>query len=224
MIHAIQQLVYFSSIGAICIVAMMAIVGLIRPKLLKVVLHEFAERKYIVPFGVFSCFLFASIILSTQPQHDSTYASNDTKQPSPAAIQLPTTANNLDITVDEVEAFEPIPYTSQQRSDPARLSGQTAVAQAGVNGQKRLVYTVTKQNGQETSRILKSEAVVTQPTPEIVAVGSAVPQSSQPTAQTQAATPQASAAPVAQEQKNNTQKSSSCSERSNPLQRLLCRL
>lgn len=71
----------------------------------------------------------------------------------------------------EVTVTESIPYTSQTQNDASLPQGQTKVIQAGVNGSKQVVYTVTTVDGKETSRTEKSETTTAQPVAQITAVG-----------------------------------------------------
>jgi hypothetical protein len=52
--------------------------------------------------------------------------------------------------------------------------GQTQVKQAGQNGIEIITYQVTYTNGKETSRKQTADAITTQPTPQIVSVGTYV--------------------------------------------------
>jgi micrococcal nuclease len=78
------------------------------------------------------------------------------------------------IEVQEVTRQEVIPFTAQQQDNPSAQKGESRIIQAGVNGEKTLVYEVTYSDGVETKRALKNETVTKQPIPQIVTIGSRV--------------------------------------------------
>jgi hypothetical protein len=75
------------------------------------------------------------------------------------------------ITTKEETRQEPIPFTSETIEDPTLPYGETKITQVGVNGIKTIVYTVTYTNGVETSRVIKSQSVTTQPVSQVTAIG-----------------------------------------------------
>lgn len=103
-------------------------------------------------------------------------------QASPPAHTVTTTQKPVDTTkTSDVTVTEAIPFTSQKQNDNTLPQGQTKVVQAGVNGSKQIVYTVTTVNGKETNRVQKSETTTTQPVAQITAVGTYVAPAPTPT-------------------------------------------
>lgn len=68
-----------------------------------------------------------------------------------------------------------LPFPTRTVVDSSLQPGQTAIRQAGQNGNKQQVYDVTYVDGQAESSTLKSESVTQAPVEEIVAVGPAAP-------------------------------------------------
>jgi resuscitation-promoting factor RpfB len=67
-----------------------------------------------------------------------------------------------------------VPFESVTQEDPALPSGQTAIAVAGVNGTRVIVYELTLTDGQETSRKQVSEQVTKSPINEVKKIGTKV--------------------------------------------------
>jgi uncharacterized protein YabE (DUF348 family) len=61
------------------------------------------------------------------------------------------------------------------QDDPALALGQQGVVQEGIPGIQRVVYEVTKRDGQEVERTPISSDPIQQPTPMIIAIGGALP-------------------------------------------------
>jgi len=77
--------------------------------------------------------------------------------------------------VKEIETNdEPLPPPTVTQDDPALAVGQQGVLQEGVPGVQRIVYQVTKRDGQEVDRTAISSEPVQPPTPTIIAIGSAL--------------------------------------------------
>lgn len=74
--------------------------------------------------------------------------------------------NHSEITED-VE----IPFASKEVSDNTLEKGKTKIKTKGVNGLKRIVYSVTTKDGIETHRQISSEKVIKKPTEQVIAVG-----------------------------------------------------
>lgn len=88
------------------------------------------------------------------------------------SLTTPITANMQILVVPVgqklVATQQPIPFTVQQNPDPSLTFGTNSVAQAGVDGLELVVTDAT------TNQQLQ-QVIVTQPTPEIINVGTAVP-------------------------------------------------
>ena len=66
---------------------------------------------------------------------------------------------------------QPIPFTRQLVRDESFPATQMRVVQLGANGTVQITYTITLENGQETSRRETGRKIVSQPKDEIMAVG-----------------------------------------------------
>lgn len=75
------------------------------------------------------------------------------------------------ISYDEIKQVVEIPYSEVQVEDAGLYIGDSEVRQAGVAGEKELTYKVTYQDGQEISREVTDEQLISEPTEKIVAVG-----------------------------------------------------
>jgi uncharacterized protein YabE (DUF348 family) len=74
------------------------------------------------------------------------------------------------VFVDETQT-EPIPFSTQQQSDPSLPKGSTLLVSPGANGSQNVVYRVTYLDGLATTRVAQSATVVTAAQTRIVAVG-----------------------------------------------------
>lgn len=86
--------------------------------------------------------------------------------------------DEADITLIEVESetvsvTEAIPFTTEKRNNNQMAYGTSRTVQDGVDGERRLTYEVTYEDGVEVSRTLVSDEVVTAATPQIVEIGTA---------------------------------------------------
>ncbi|WP_161497377.1 G5 domain-containing protein [Streptococcus suis] len=75
------------------------------------------------------------------------------------------------ITTEEVTETEAIPYETIRENDPTLEEGKEVVSVAGKAGVRTIVYTVTKTDGVETSRVVKSDSVTTPAVNEVIKVG-----------------------------------------------------
>ncbi|MBE7015327.1 MAG: DUF348 domain-containing protein [Ruminococcaceae bacterium] len=64
-----------------------------------------------------------------------------------------------------------IPFTSKEVSDSTLEKGKTRIKTKGINGLKRIVYSVTTRDGIETHRQILSEKIIKNPTEQVIAVG-----------------------------------------------------
>lgn len=76
---------------------------------------------------------------------------------------------------DATQADEPLPPPTIRRDDPGLPTGQEREIQAGVPGVQRITYQITKLGGQEVARAAVSKVPIQPPTPTVVAVGTAPP-------------------------------------------------
>jgi uncharacterized protein YabE (DUF348 family) len=75
------------------------------------------------------------------------------------------------VGIKRVTKTESIPYSVIHRSDSSMYQGNSSVVTSGVEGAKRLVYSVVYVDGKWSGRTLLSSAVVREPTSEIERVG-----------------------------------------------------
>lgn len=78
------------------------------------------------------------------------------------------------ITTSEESKTEVVAFSSTKVTDHTLPMGEEKITQVGVNGERTIVYTVTYTDGKETSRLVKSDAVTTEPTAETISVGAYV--------------------------------------------------
>lgn len=88
------------------------------------------------------------------------------------------------ITNDQVIETVSIDYETEKVKTDDLYVGETEVKQKGENGEKRLTYSVTYLNGEESERELVSEEVTKEPVNKIVLVGTKVKSSFKKTAST----------------------------------------
>ncbi|MGG0187780.1 ubiquitin-like domain-containing protein [Bacillus rhizoplanae] len=83
---------------------------------------------------------------------------------------------NMKVKVTRVEKVsdaveEPIPFTEVRQEDSSLLTGTEKVIQEGIEGKKKKIFEVVKEDGNEVSRNLQKEEVVQEVKNRIVAVG-----------------------------------------------------
>lgn len=173
LIDISRNMVHEMSIVLFGVIAIVLVISALKPQLFKRVFREFSERKYILTAGIFISLLNGTVFFATQPT-ENTFVSKSPNQIVGVANPINEANNNTQQTVktEEVNVREPIAYDRQQQDDPALAAGQTKLIQSGKEGQKQLTYTVTYHRETEVSRKLTGEQVITQPTPEIIAIGS----------------------------------------------------
>ncbi len=107
---------------------------------------------------------------------------NDQVTPALTSYTSPgMTISVVHIDYAETTQTEEIAYTSKRVANSKLNKGSEKVAQAGVKGVKTQTYQVTLRNGVEASRVLKTEAVTTQPVEEIIEYGTYVKPTPKPT-------------------------------------------
>lgn len=75
------------------------------------------------------------------------------------------------VTYGQVSANEAVPFQTSYVDDVSMPQGTTRIVQQGSHGEKRVTYNVTYTDGVETSRTFFSEAIISEPVQQIVAVG-----------------------------------------------------
>jgi uncharacterized protein YabE (DUF348 family) len=103
---------------------------------------------------------------------------NPDDQVSPAAETR--LADGMTVTVariskDTAQADEALPPPTIRQDDPSLAKGQQREVQAGVAGTQRVTYAITKKDGQEVERTPISKVPIQPATPQIIAVGTALP-------------------------------------------------
>lgn len=74
-------------------------------------------------------------------------------------------------TVETITVQETIPYKVEEKKDSSLYKGNRKTLTKGQNGKKDVVYEVTKINNTVTKRVALSETILSNPTTEVVAVG-----------------------------------------------------
>ena len=80
------------------------------------------------------------------------------------------------ITVDE-----PVAFATEEIKDADREYGYKAVQTVGVDGTRKVTYEVTIQNGQEVARTEIASLTTTEPTKQVVVIGTKLPTPASPT-------------------------------------------
>jgi hypothetical protein len=135
-IDTVRSIVHTSSVIVLGIVIIFLIVGSVKPHLLRPLLKEFAERKYVVAFAIFVCLLCGTIFTATESTVQS-YESQNTKQSSNAPTPLAKSSNSNLQNPSREEQAASSGTTSGRTSQTASRSatggpqpGESSVAQA----------------------------------------------------------------------------------------------
>ncbi|WP_155972326.1 G5 domain-containing protein [Streptococcus ruminantium] len=75
------------------------------------------------------------------------------------------------VTTEEVSETKPVPFETIRENDPNLEAGKEVVATEGKEGVRTIVYTVTKTDGVETSRVVKSDTITTPAVNKVIKVG-----------------------------------------------------
>lgn len=78
------------------------------------------------------------------------------------------------ITVSEEVAEKNIAYTTVKKETDSLYKGEKKTVQYGENGVKEVTYRITKRDGEEIDREVISERVISEPTEEIIQIGTKV--------------------------------------------------
>ena len=79
-VNTVRDFIHASSIALLIMVAAAGTIGAIKPRMLRLLLREFAERKYIIAGGVFMSLLCGTIFTATQADYRPTYETQNAKQ------------------------------------------------------------------------------------------------------------------------------------------------
>jgi murein DD-endopeptidase MepM/ murein hydrolase activator NlpD len=74
-------------------------------------------------------------------------------------------------TVEEVTALEVIPYPVEYIEDQSMYVNESEIVNEGVDGEKEVVYLVTRENGEEVERAVVEEIILEEPVAQVEAVG-----------------------------------------------------
>lgn len=102
------------------------------------------------------------------------FASEETDEVNPPEETAITAGMNVTvakITVTELVKEENIPYTTTKEKTDTLYKGEKKTVQKGVNGVKEVTYKITQKDGVEIGREIIKETVISEPTEEIVQVG-----------------------------------------------------
>ncbi|WP_156010726.1 LPXTG cell wall anchor domain-containing protein, partial [Streptococcus ruminantium] len=72
---------------------------------------------------------------------------------------------------EEVSETKPVPFETIRENDPNLEAGKEVVAAEGKEGVRTIVYTVTKIDGVETGRVVKSDTLITPAVNKVIKVG-----------------------------------------------------
>ncbi|WP_155969686.1 G5 domain-containing protein [Streptococcus ruminantium] len=75
------------------------------------------------------------------------------------------------VTTEEISETKPVPFETIREEDPNLEAGKEVVAIEGKEGVRTIVYTVTKTDGVETSRVVKSDTITTSAVNKVIKVG-----------------------------------------------------
>ncbi|HEM5125993.1 TPA: G5 domain-containing protein, partial [Streptococcus suis] len=75
------------------------------------------------------------------------------------------------VTTEEVVETQVVAFETIREDDPNLEVGKEVVETEGVNGERTIVYTVTKTDGVETARTVKSDSITTPATAKVIKVG-----------------------------------------------------
>jgi hypothetical protein len=172
IINSARDFIHIGSIAGIILMVTVIAIGTIRPHAFRKLLREFSERRYIVVFGVFAALLCGTTILATEdPQNMMQPGKTASSSVQDNTQELKPKGYVKDIRTQDLEVTDKIAFDTQKQNDAGLAQGQTKTLQAGKDGQKTKVYSVTMTDGKETSRELVSEIIVSAPVTEIIAVG-----------------------------------------------------
>ena len=84
--------------------------------------------------------------------------------------------NNQVIVINRVETkenevIEKIAFNERVVDDYKTKVGETRIISEGVEGEKKIIYTITYEDGNEISRVITSEEIIVEPTDKVVAQG-----------------------------------------------------
>lgn len=195
---AIYYLTGILIIPIILALMVFTILFLIKPHLLndrKVVKSPFSRPKILL-IGVIaitvSFFSFGSVLAATEPAsvkearaaaEASVQKTVDTSESTKQEEKKPETI------VKTESAVQVIPFETIEEQTSSVAQGQSKVKVEGENGEKTTIYEVTYVNGEETTRIVKSEEVTKTPITEVISIGTYVAPAAKPKASSSSCNP-----------------------------------
>ena len=75
------------------------------------------------------------------------------------------------VETKETEVIEKIAFNEIVVDDYKTKVGETRIISEGVEGEKKIIYTITYEDGNEISRVITSEEIIVEPTDKVVAQG-----------------------------------------------------
>ena len=171
-IEPFRDFVHVGSLVLLCLVVLIALIGIVKPDLLRNLFRDFTQRKYVLATAVFCGLICGTIFVATQspPQKESQQANSSSSQ---AGNLYSGAANNHETKNQVEEVIEDIPFAKSQQADGTLPENETKIVREGVVGKKRSFYNVYYNEGKEVSRQLEKEEIISQPISEITAVGTA---------------------------------------------------
>jgi len=99
-------------------------------------------------------------------------AATDVLQEKPQAVMQEQNATTLSVLIEKtITAEEIVPYETIRAEEPNLVEGRTRVGSRGINGTKKVTYTVGYLDGGEVTRRVISEEIVTPSIAEVILVG-----------------------------------------------------
>lgn len=121
-----------------------------------------------------SCTTSAKTVADFLAEQNVTLGENDRVYPETAErLSDKTEVVVKRVTQEEETVTEPIAYESVTNYSGKMVTGTSTVTQAGVDGEKQVVYLVTYVDGVEESREMLRETVTKEPVQEIITCGTA---------------------------------------------------
>lgn len=135
-------------------------------------------RRFFLAAAALICLCVALSACGQKKEEVKSSASVPTSVPE----SVPAVPETKDTVEKEETVTEEIPFDVQEAYSEAMVTGESAVTQAGQNGQKEVTYKVTYEDGKEVNREVVNETVIAEPIAQIVTYGTGQAAPQQPAA------------------------------------------
>lgn len=182
-----MELIYNLSMYAVLAVLVLGTIGVMRPQLFSRIIGGSVSHRRMFVGSFVALLVFGSSLVFSEPDTVKQARLGQHVGANIASADGRVMGEQTDEGISKVTetATEAIPFTEQTYTDNKLAKGQSKVKQAGVNGEKTLVYEVTYTNGVETGRILIREEIIKEAVPKRIAIGSAAAKSTNTKKKTQ---------------------------------------